>query len=211
MVNTPGVVAGSSTAFLAVFGLLGSSKDAPLPQIPIQKINPDNSLLSKWISDDFADDEPLQDECIFYNNTVKLDASACTLFTISRTSVSVFQAATDRAVRCASKAQVHCVLSSEIGFSLPAAYISEQTAHAGMLSIIAPKITTMGEEVHVRVHVPPDSLFESTTTILNNSISVEYMNDNKEMKSGVFKGKDAFCIQLLRSAFEASCWERLDA
>ena len=211
MVGTTSVVAGSSTALLTVFGLLGSSKDAPLPQIPIQKINPDNSLLSKWLSDEFADDEPLRDECIFYNNTIKLDASACTLFTISRTSVSVFQAATDRAVRCASKAQVECVLSSEIGFALPTVYVSDQTSHAGMLSIIAPKISYMAEQVHVRVHVPPDSLFESATTVFNNSISVEYMNDNKEMKSGVFKGKDAFCIQLLRSAFEAPCWKRLDA
>ena len=204
------MVAGSSTALLTVFGLLGSSKDAPLPHIPIQKINSDNSLLHKWLSDEFENDEPLENECVFYNNTIKLDASACTLFTISRTSLSVFQAATDRAVRCASKAEVECILSSEIGFSLPAVYLSDQTSHAGMLSIIAPKITSMAEEVHVRVNVPPGSLFESTIFMFNNAISVEYMNDNKEIKSGIFKGKDAFCIQLLRRAFEESCWARLD-
>lgn len=209
MHGTPAVVAGSSTALLTIFGLLGGSPDQ-IPHVPVKKINHDGSLLGKWISDDLDHGEPLDSECSWFNNTVNIDSSACTLFTISRTAVGIFQSATERAVRCASKAEVECVLSAEIGFALPAVYIADQTSEVGVISVIAPKIVAMADEQYVRVSVPPDSLFEAATTTMNASISVEYMSDTKQMKSAVFKGKQAFCVQLLRRAYEQSCWDQLD-
>jgi len=210
MPNVPTIAVGGSTAFLTVFGLLGSSNDIPIPNVPVKKVNVDGSMLSKWLSDDLDHGEPLDSECQFYNNTVKIDASACTLFTISRSSASVFQTATERAVRCASKANVECILSVEIGFSIPVAFIADQTSSAGMVAIVAPKITASADEKYVRVSVPPDGLFESATTTMNNSVSVEYMDDSKHMKSSVLKGNGAFCVQLLRRAYDNSCWSQLD-
>ena len=203
-------MAGSGTALLTVFGLLGSSHDAPVPDVPMKKVNIDGSMLSKWVSDDLDHGEPLDSECIFYNNTVKLDPSACTLFTISRSSASLFQTATERAVRCASKANVECVLSAEIGFAIPVAFLADQTAPSGMVAVVAPKIVTAADEKYVRVSVPPDALFESATTTMNASINVEYMDDNKRMQSAVFKGNNAFCVQLLRRAYDHTCWKQLD-
>ena len=211
MPSAHGVVAGSGTALLTVFGLLGSSHDTPVPEVPIKKVNHDGSMLSRWLSDDFDHGEPLDSECLFYNNTVRVDASACTLFAISRSAASLFQAATERAVRCASKATVECVLSMEIGFAIPVAFISDQTAPLGMVAVVAPKIVSAADETYVRVSVPPNAMFDSATTTMNSTINIEYMDDAKRMQSAVLKGSDAFCVQLLRRAYDQVCWKQLEA
>lgn len=211
MTGSSAVIAGSSTAFLTVFGLLGSVTQQSAPQpLPVKRINHDGSLLTRWLSDDLDGDEPLDSECNWYNNTVALDAGACTLFTVSRTPSRVFETALERATRCAAKTQLECVLGAEVGFAIPAAYIADQESDSGMISMIAPKIVAMADEKHVRVSVPPQALFESTTVLMNATVSVEYMNEKKEMKSAILHGKNAFCVQLLRGAYERTCWSNLE-
>lgn len=205
------IVASSSTALLTVFSLMRGSSNDPPSAIPVQKVNYDGSLLRTWISESYQDGEPLDSECTWYNGTHRLDASACTLFTISRSPTSIFQTATERAARCAFKAETECVLSTEIGLSVPTAFVVDQTTESGMVAIIAPKIVTQEDEKYVRVSVPPDSIFEVSVTTMNHSIVVEYMDGFKHMKKMQLTGSKAFCVQLLRRAYDSTCWANLDS
>lgn len=197
-------------SLFTMLGLLGTSNDQPITDMPIKKVNLDGSLLSKWLSDDLDLDEPLDSECVFYNNTVNLDSNGCTLFTISRSPASIFQNALERAVRCATKNSVECILSPEIGLSLPVAFVADTTAQHGMLTIVAPQIMAEAGEEYVRVSVPPDGLFESTVMKMNSTLSVDYMDEQKRVRSSVLNGNQAFCVQLLRRAYHHTCWEQLD-
>ena len=167
-------------------------------------------MLSKWVSDELDQGEPLDSECAYYNNTVKIEANGCSLFGISRSPVSLFTTSLERALRCASKTGVECVLSFEIGLAIPAAFVSSQTAPLGMLAIIAPKIEASADQKHVRVSVPPDGLFESKTMLMNTTLNTQYMDENKQMQSSILKDDAAFCVQLLRRAYDESCWRQLD-
>lgn len=181
---------------------------------PVVYVNPQNELLAPWASE--AVESSLPPECAAYNLSVIFDGSLCSHLTINRVG-NVAAHAMRRAHRCAGQWGAACVLSPEVGFSVPAVFLYDYH-HARMRTIVAPKLVALNEaeqvrskEVYVRVS-PPDSdgILGTRTVTFNDTVLVEYLNDDKKLVHEQLTGDDAFCVQLLRSAFDASCWRALD-
>lgn len=186
-------------------------------RLPIVPVNMDSAILSDWLSesiDSYKDDEPLDGECRFFNFSNSHTSEFCDTFTISRMQSSTIATATSRALKCAAKYGAECVLSSEIGLAVPAVFLARQ-GQAEMKVLIAPRRvpTPLGEPIaslkHVRVSVPTDT-FGSTTLVFNDSLRVEYLTYDKRVTTEKFSGEEAFCVSLLRVAFENECWDKLD-
>lgn len=82
-----------------------------------------------------------------------------------------------------------------------------------MHMLVAPKLLPHdAESVHVRISPPDGDGVTSTRTILfNRSVEVEYLDGKtKHLVRKTMEGNDAFCVQLLRHAFEPACWAALD-
>ena len=82
-----------------------------------------------------------------------------------------------------------------------------------MRMLIAPKLLpSESAQVHVRVS-PPDSdgITQTRTLVLNETVRVEYLDgETKSLGSEHLSANEAFCVQLLRQAFEPACWAALD-
>lgn len=176
----------------------------------------DNALLSTWASEDLAfdGDEPLAGECNFFNFSRAYTAGFCDPFSVSRMQASTVRAAADRALRCAAKHAVECVLSAEVGFAVPAAFVSRHDGSGGMHAIVAPRMLQLPRAStssnYVRVAAPDGASFSSTTLQFNDSVKVEYVTTSKKVETTILTGSDAFCLQLLRVAFHSDCWKQLD-
>jgi len=189
-------------------------KDAA-PPIVI-KVNDDDALLSHWPSEDLDAPHDAPPDCVFWNRSVVYAKTLCSHFTISRAAGAPARAR-QRALACAGAHSTECVLSPEVGLAFPAAFVYEDDGvlggMGGMTSIIAPKlIPRASEQRRVRVAPPDgDGIVDTRTFVLNASVRVEYMDgDSRQLQSRVFEGQASFCVQLLRLAFEPSCWEALD-
>lgn len=178
-----------------------------------ERVNVDDALLSTWISEDFTSntDEPLDAECNFYNFSKFFVTPFCDPFSLSRMHKSTINAASGRALKCAAKHDVECILSPEVGFAVPVAFVAQHGDGSGMKAIVAPRIleTDNASTTYVRMSIPTDTLTTHTAKF-NTSLLIEYMTSEKRMETAVLKGNDAFCVQLLRVAFEPACWESLD-
>jgi hypothetical protein len=106
---------------------------------------------------------------------------------------------------------VECVLSPEIGFAVPVAFVGQHGENEGMKAVVAPRVldTENATQDYVRITTPTDTL-NTFTTKFNSTVTVEYMTSQKTVETSTFSGDAAFCIQLLRVAFEADCWKSLD-
>ena len=124
------------------------------------------------------------------------------------------QRAIDRAVKCAAHYETDCVLSAEIGVSIPAAFVYDPTG-TGMRMLIAPRLYpnasgTEDDLAMVRVNDQED-LSSGFQMQLNRSVRVEYLpGGSRAPVTEVLTSTDAYCVQLLRHAYSASCWEQLD-
>ena len=122
-----------------------------------------------------------------------------------------------RAHRCAGQWGAACVLSPEVGFSVPAAFLYDHQ-QARMRMIVAPKLVALDSEeqarasqVYVRVSPPDgDGILGTRTVTFNDTVVVEFLNDEKQLVREKLTGDNAFCVQLLRRSFDASCWHALD-
>ena len=180
----------------------------------------DSGVLLPWDSEAFGSEsqEPLSDECSFFNFTTSYNSEFCEPFAVTRIQSSVTNAALSRATRCAAKHDLECVLSSEVGFAVPAAFVADHKSESGMRELMAPKIIGQwtGElesshtaESFVRIYIPGDS-FLSRTVRMNDTLLVEYMTKDRRMKQETIGPPDSFCVSLLRVAFSNACWETLD-
>lgn len=186
--------------------------------LPVVKINDDDSLLSHWPSEDYraSDTTP---ECRFWNFSVQYDSSLCNHFTIGRSS-STPTRAHDRAMACAAAYGTECILSPEIGLAIPAAFLHEQNgARVRMQMLLGPRLlpwdVTSGDQPsiqHVRVAPPDgDGMTDTKTFLFNRSVRVEFLDGaTRSMHTKELHGADAYCVQLLRAAFVADCWTKLD-
>ena len=125
--------------------------------------------------------------------------------------------ATRRAVLCAARADTDCVLSPEIGVSVPAAFVYDPSG-ASMRMIIAPRLLhahqahtdTPPETKAVRVQ-DPDQKTNGHVMAFNQSVTIEYLPGGSRVPvSETLSGSDAYCVQLLRGAFSSECWDQLD-
>ena len=117
-----------------------------------------------------------------------------------------------RAMRCTAAFGSECVLSPEIGLAMPAAFLHDY-ASSSMRMLIAPKmLPSESEQTRVRVS-PPDSdgITRTRTIVFNKTLTVEYLDgQTKQLHQERLEEEEAFCVQLLRLAFEPSCWHALD-
>ena len=178
-------------------------------ELPIIK-NEDTGLLRSWASEDIyvqGDGSTYPTECNFYNFTNKQDSTYCDSFTIARTVNSIIHTASERATRCGGEREVECVLNHEVGFAVPSAFI---LSLEGTKTIVAPRLIREGAEmVHVRTSTPDDDS-QTRTVLMYTEVEVEFMDGSKRLKVETFTNEQAFCVQLLRASYEASCWIKLD-
>lgn len=192
-------------AILALIsGLSQMNNDDTVSVVDIE----DDSLLFPWPSEERLPGESEVDpECVFYNGSVAYRSRLCTHFVVSRSSSSP-AAAFRRASKCAAVFSSECVLSPEIGLAVPAAFLTTQGKEPQL--VLAPRILEQGGGVvTIRVHDPTTTL-SSRVYAFNRSIKAEYISSSRNVVTTTFQGSDAYCVQLLRRAFDVSCWAALD-
>ena len=199
-----------STKAASLFAFLGGGFWLLDPPKPVVHVNPHSGLMSTWPSEAISGSS-LPPECNFWNQSVVFSSEMCSLFVVNR-AAAAYHSASTRAMRCAASYGVECVLSPEIGLAMPAAFLHDY-ATSSMRMLIAPKLLPReSEQTHVRVS-PPDSdgMTQTRTLVLNKTLSVEYLDgQTKSLHSESLAMEEAFCVQLLRNAFEPACWQALD-
>ena len=81
-----------------------------------------------------------------------------------------------------------------------------------MRFVAAPRIVRASDarDVHVAAPVDTDAAGRTTLSFYNN-ITIEYLGaDAKAPRTETFTGAAAYCVQLLRHAFDEACWTALD-
>ena len=185
--------------------------------LPSMSVNLDDSILSEWFSESLDSDtqDPLENECNFFNFSHLYKSDFCDAFTLSRIQPATISKARVRALKCAAFGNTECILSHEIGLAVPVAFLARHDHPDGMKVLIGPRNLTVNEDdpkpkkVHVRVREPSDA-FNSRTVPFNDSVRVEFLSMSRSIKNELFVNADAFCLQLLRDSYENECWNRLD-
>jgi hypothetical protein len=178
---------------LTTFLSLHNEIDVSVP-LPVVVLNGDGGVLSD------------RDLCTIYKFDRIFSSDYCSAFVTARTSTSIFSLAETRAMACAVHSATECIISAEIGFAVPVAYISDVSG--GLQSIIAPKILTAENPTSLRILNPIDEL-NIRHTIFNTSIFIEFMTIEKRVVRKTIVGDDAFCVQLLLRVFDDACIAQL--
>ena len=188
--------------------------DTQVPD-PIERaVNDNDELLAYWPSEDNPYSQELEPECMFYNSSVRYTSQLCSHFVLSRSSSSPTQSF-ERARRCAAHFGTSCILSPEIGLSIPAAFLAAPEEREGMRMVIGPRLLeqtdTNSTTKLIRVKTPGGVFSNSRTMEFNHSIVIEFLDGyTRSSKQAKLVGEEAYCIQLLRRAFSNECWRGLD-
>ena len=180
-------------------------KDVPPPVVPVTQ---DGSFIrSDWVA---TDDVP---PCQWYNGTYQYSNALCSHFAMARMSTAIQAEALSRALSCGAFYETDCVLSPEVGLSVPAAFVYDQ--ESGLKMAIAPKITQLDPAYNstVRTVAFQDPKDEKRYAELdfNDTITVQFLEGVKRaLVTQTFYGTQAYCIQMLRIAIDSSCWSEID-
>ena len=201
---------GSAFALASWFG--GASENTEiLPTIPATR---EGALFDQWPMDGFSTFDSTRDTlvppCEWWNQTVQYESPLCSHFSLSRVAVGSHDRAIDRAARCAANFETECVLSPEIGLSIPAAFVYDE-ATTSMKMIIAPRLLPHDGGATGLLLQDPSEAMAHRAIVLNRSVRVEYLPGGKRSPvTEVLVNHSAWCVQLLRLAFVDECWESLD-
>lgn len=196
---------GSYAAGLATSLLFAGSNlwgDAPTGEVEL-----DSAYLTEWPDD--WNDPP----CMVYNATYHYTNGMCSHLALSRMTAATQSEAQSRALACAAHLETDCLLSPEVGFTVPAAFVYD--AHEGVTMLVAPKLLTVPPEANVTERLialqdPRDGHPTSQLTFAD-TVHVEYQRGgSRSMTTELLTGSAAYCVQLLRLAFSADCWRRID-
>ena len=199
---------------VAVLGFWGSNTaETPVISVPITA---NGGTFAQW-----EDENP--DNCNWWNGTYYYDPGVCNTFSITRISSGDIDHAIERASHCvkATAGESECVLSGEIGFSVPSLFLYDHDKFE-MRMLIAPRYVGQEEPGVVRTirmqdptgpgiqagreSTHPNQLFEFNTTV-----KVEYLKGGSRiMATEAFEGQQAYCVQALRRSIAPACWEALD-
>lgn len=180
-----------------------TSPPTPSPYTAVQ-VTAAGQMFSHWDVD--ADEA----NCTFWNGSYYYAPSACDPFAVSRISPMMASAAVDRAIRCGAQHDTACVLSGEIGFSAPAAFVYDETE--GFRMMLAPRILPTEGSVSKIVRLQ-DPAAEAANVIMhfNSTITIEYMSGgSRSVKTETLNGTEAYCVQALRASILPACWTTLD-
>lgn len=124
-------------------------------------------------------------------------------------SFSVPSEALDRALQCAAAFESDCILSSEIGLAIPAAFVYDN--EKGLKMITAPKITEARPDTKLVNFMDPSKQSNPAQARFHTNITVQFYDaSTRGVVTDVFLGPDAYCVQILRAAFDDSCWKNID-
>ena len=189
----------------------GDAYNVVSDNLPIVKVNDDDSLLKEWASEMYGAPADAAPECAFFNFSIRYDANLCNHFVLGRASAMPRQAL-HRALRCAAQHETECILSPEIGLAVPAAFVFD--ARGEVQTVLGPRLLPLqdAEQQHVRLAPPDgDGLTDTLTVEFYKTVRAEFLDgESKALRTRVFSGNDAYCVQLLRFAFEPKCWKQLD-
>jgi|TARA_B100001540_G_scaffold292497_1_gene290864 hypothetical protein len=198
--------AGLATSLL--FATNGFWGDVPAPRVALDK-----SFLSEWI-DDGTEPPP----CAFYNGSYRYSGGLCSHLAIARMSATTQQEALSRALACAAHYETDCLLSPEVGFSVPAAFVYDEDA--GLRMLVAPKLVPMpmpatppGRNVTEKLvgFQDPRTDRSAAQLRLHSAINAEYQpGATRGLATAVLDGSAAYCVQMLRLAFDEDCWKQID-
>lgn len=190
----------AATLSLTSLGLIKT--DAPEPEV--RYVNSNDELMAYWPSEEAGEGRP---ECQFLNASVVYRSDLCSHFVLSRPSSSPVLAF-DRARRCAAAFESECILSPEIGLSIPAAFVANGS---NLRMVIGPRLFALeSEQKLIRVAQPGTSL-STRTVLMNVSLDAEYLDGaTRTLRRVVMKPPESYCVQLLRRAFVSDCWSALD-
>jgi hypothetical protein len=190
----------------------GNEAEVPIVSVPIAS---DGAMFAPWASEDgtgtwSAREGQLAPDCEWWNGTYYYDPSLCSHMSVTRMPAAYAQQAIERATRCAAHGDTDCVLSGEIGFNLPAAFVYDESQ--GMRMVVAPKmLAAEGAELRtVRLQDPegehPNQLFK-----FEHVVRVEYLKAaSRTMETLELRGNEAYCMQALRRSVVPTCWAALD-
>tara|TARA_R110002050_G_scaffold4710_3_gene22420 strand:+ start:35 stop:709 length:675 start_codon:yes stop_codon:yes gene_type:complete len=149
------------------------------------------------------------DWCDWWNGSLTYDTGFCNHFTISRMQQTVVDRSVERAIRCAAHYETECVLSFEIGLSIPSCFFYDRSV--GMRMITAPRILSGEDEVTVRADDPTQSSFVGHMHKFNRTIQVEFLpGGSRRPATETLHNSSAWCVQLLRAGISPGCWATLD-
>jgi hypothetical protein len=183
---------------VAVVGWLWTATtDTPVVEVPVA---PAGTLFGYWTDDEKFD-------CKWWPGDVYYATDACSTFAITRISSGDMNKAIERAIRCAVHGETACVISGEVGFSVPTAFLYD---HTGMSAMIAPRLLDGASKRKVKLQDPtgahPTQIFE-----FNNTITAEFLRGgSRSVETRELTGDAAYCVQALRRSIAPSCWSGLD-
>lgn len=156
------------------------------------------------------------DECVWWEASAGNDTPVdCVGSNLRRALGSdVIARALDRASRCASRSGEACVLSHEVGFPLPAAFVWNASEH-GLQPILLPRLRRIEGARAIRIsHVTPELAMapggrESMLTF-DQHIGVEHYDlRSRGLVQAELHDEAAYCLQLLQRSVPDACMELL--
>ena len=211
VITTGGFASVITATFFSASGWFKTDPNSPEFYSHLE-ITPNGGLFSDWAIDENGNEV---NECRFWNASHFYAPRTCDTFGISRISMSSGTRAIDRAIKCAASFDTQCILSGEIGFSAPAAFLYD--SQHGFRMVLAPRFvdtneyaTTTSETKLVRLQ-DPTGHGQNTLMRFNASVVVEYIQPgSRAVVTEEMTGSDAYCIQTLRVSVSPACWIELD-
>lgn len=186
------------TTTLSYLGFL-STENEPV----LSHVNADDELFEDWAFDSDAGADP---DCRFVDGSRVFTSQLCSHFIINRGASSPPRAF-DRALACAARFKTQCILSPEVGLSIPAAFLVKATETVMML---APRVIEGNGSIGVRL-VDPSNSFHTRSVRFNRTLTVSFLDGKtRRQETRTLEGADAHCVSLLRVSFSPACWENLD-
>jgi hypothetical protein len=128
----------------------------------------------------------------------------CSHFMIGRTPQDAIATARERALACASLAETSCVLSPEVGLSVPAVFVYDE--EKGVRVLIAPRIESMAGEAAETLVVQPVTGVRLAKRSFHDAITIEALVDGvRRLEQVHLEGEAAYCVQLLWTHFSDEC------
>lgn len=132
----------------------------------------------------------------------------CTHFMIGRTPQDAISSARERALACASLASTSCVLSPEVGFSVPAVFVYDE--EKGMKTLIAPRVDEqVGDANEVHVLHPVTEARLSTNALFDELLVETQVDSIRRLEQLRIEGEAAHCVQLLWLHYSTECNKNL--
>lgn len=180
-----------------------SSPPTPSPYTAVE-VTPLGGMFTHWDEEGGA-----STDCTFWNGTFYYSPAACDPFAVSRISGAMAQSAVDRAIRCGAQHDTHCVLSGEIGFSAPAAFLYDESN--GFRMLLAPRLLPQNSVSKMVRLQDPAAVAANIILTLNDTVTVEFMSGgSRTVQTELLKGAEAYCVQTLRASILPACWTSLD-